>query len=100
MSALGNYNMGRTTIAAAGTSCALDADTSVWRSVIVQAAPDNTGNVYIGFGSSTANLLAATPLHFAELTPGHFTSVPWGRLSDIYADVAVNGDIVNWGCVR
>jgi len=85
---------GNKTVTAAGTAEALGSNEScVW--VTVQAAPGNTGNIYVG-----ASTVSST--RGVELAPGdsqHFSMITRGdhyNLAEIWVDAATSADTVKF----
>jgi predicted metal-dependent RNase len=83
---------GRKTVTSAGTAETLVASTiPVREGVIVTALKTNTGNVFVG----TSSVDSSSDKQF-ELEPGEGTSIAVNDLVNIYVDVAVNGEGVQY----
>ena len=84
------------TVTAAGTSEALSSTSQRVKSLSVIAKADNTGQVYIG-GSDVASTTNG------GLAPGDSLIIPavnWLDLNDVYIDVDVSGDGIDFYSVK
>lgn len=87
-----NIGDGIQLVAAAGTPEALASATPI-RLVVVQALPENTGNVAVG--SSTVVAAAGTRRGYA-LAPGQSVALRVTDLSKVYVDAVTSGEGVSF----
>lgn len=80
-------------VAAAGTAEALVSTSTPCRAVLIQARPENTGNVVVG--SSTVVAASGTRRGIA-LVPGQSVTLRVTDLSELYVDAVVSGEGVSF----
>jgi hypothetical protein len=88
-----NVGDGLQLVAAAGTAEALAASSTPIRAVLINALPENTGNVVLG--SSTVVAAAGTRRGIA-LVPGGSVMLRVKDLADLYVDAVVSGEGVSF----
>lgn len=83
-------------VAAAGTAVPISATVIRSGSVIIEAHPDNTGDMYVGDSNVDAtNGITLQPGQSVEISGNHLRNGDDEIiLSDIYVDAATNGDEV------
>ena len=85
------FRVGSQAIAAAITAEQLPAMPIVnGHGLVVKARDTNTSYIYIGYSKATAEA------HHFSLAPGGSVIIYVDDLSDIWVDVAVNGEAVEW----
>lgn len=88
-----NIGDGLQLVAAAGTAEALVASSTPCRAVLINARPENTGQVVVG--SSTVVAAAGTRRGIA-LVPGGSVMLRVKDLADLYVDAVVSGEGVSF----
>ena len=88
-----NIGDGLQLVASAGIAEALVATSTEIRAVLVNALPENTGNVVVG--SSTVVAASATRRGIA-LVPGSSVLLRVKDLADLYVDAVVSGEGVSF----
>lgn len=59
-------------------------------SIVIKARDTNTNYIYIGHSKATAEA------HHFELAPGESVEIFTDNLNDVWIDVTVNGEYVEW----
>ena len=80
-------------VAVAGTAVQLVASATPILSVLVIAEADNTGNIFLRYGSDAASVDSTNGL---ILTPGYGVTINASDLSDIYIDAETSGDGISY----
>lgn len=88
-----NIGDGLQLVASAGTAEALASESTAVRAVLVQALPENTGNVVVG--ASTVVAASATRRGIC-LVPGQSVMLRVKDLADLYVDAVVANEGVSF----
>ncbi len=85
------FRVGSQAIAAAVTAEQLPALAAAnGMAIVVKARDTNTGSIWIGHSKATAEA------HHFSLAPGASIHILVDNLSDVWVDVEVNGEVVEW----
>ena len=88
---------GRVTVASAGTAVRFTTLPTPIKYLLLDVPSANTGNAYVGDSTvASNNAPSITKGTTREFTFRHDAEEAPGDLSDFYADVGTNGDVINY----